>query len=46
MLEQLKNVVLIIEATKLAVRLVEHLERQHLWVRLQAQNGKKQLTFF
>ena len=43
MLAQLKTVVLIKEAVKLAFfRLVEHLEHQHLWVRLQAQNGQKQ----
>ena len=41
MLAQLKTVVLIKEAIKLAFRLVEYLERQHLWVRLQAQNGQK-----
>ena len=38
MLGQLKTVVLIKEAIKLAFRLVECLEHQHLWVRLQAQN--------
>jgi hypothetical protein len=38
--------VLIKEAIKLAFRLVEYLERQHLCVRLQAQNGQKQITFF
>ena len=38
MLAQLKTVVLIKEAIKLAFfRLVEYLEHQHLWVRLQAQ---------
>ena len=43
MLAQLKTVVLIKEAIKLAFfRLVEYLEHQHLWVRLQAQNGQKQ----
>ena len=47
MLAQLKTVVLIKEAIKLAFfRLVEYLEHQHLWVRLQAQNGQKQITFF
>ena len=46
MLAQLKTV-LIKEAIKLAIfRLVEYLEHQHLWVRLQAQNGQKQSTFF
>ena len=43
MLAQLKTVFLIKEAIKLAFfRLVEYLEHQHLWVRLQAQNGQKQ----
>ena len=43
MLVQLKTVVLIKEAIKLAFfRLVEYLEHKHLWVRLQAQNGQKQ----
>ena len=37
MLAQLKTVVLM----KLAFRLVEYLEHQHLWVRLQAQNVQK-----
>jgi hypothetical protein len=38
---------LIKEAIKMAfLRPVEYLEHQHLWVQLQAQNGKKQLTFF
>jgi hypothetical protein len=47
MLAQLKTVVLIKEAIKLAFfRLVEYLEHQYLWVRLQAQNGQKQRTFF
>ena len=47
MLAQLKTVVLIKEAIKLAFfRLVEYLERHHLWVRLQAQNGQKQRPFF
>jgi hypothetical protein len=47
MLAQLKTVVLIKEAIKLAFfRLVEYLEHQHLWVQLQAQNGQKQRTFF
>ena len=47
MLAQLKTVVLIKEAIKLAFfRLVEYLEHQHLWVRLQAQNGQKQITSF
>ena len=37
MLAQLKTVVLIKESIKLAFfRLVEYLEHQHLWVRLQA----------
>ena len=46
MLAQLKSVALIKEAIKLSFfRLVEYLEHQHLWVRLQAQNGPKQLTF-
>jgi hypothetical protein len=45
MLAQMKTVVLIKEAMKLAFfRLAEYLE--HLWVRLQAQNGQKQRTFF
>lgn len=42
MLAQLKTVVLIKEAIQLAFRLVEYLEHQHLWVRLQAQNVQKQ----
>ena len=47
MLAQLKTVVLIKEGIKLAFfRLVEYLEHQRLWVRLQAQNGQKQRTFF
>ena len=47
MLAQLKTVVLIKEPIKLDFfRLVEYLEHQHLWVRLQAQNGQKQSTFF
>ena len=47
MLAQLKTVVLIKEAIKLAFfRLVEYLEHQHLWVRLQAQNGQEQRSFF
>ena len=46
MLAQLKTVVLIKEAITLSFRLVEYLERQHLWVRLQAQNGQKEITFF
>ena len=46
MLAQLKTVVLITEAIKLAFfRLVEYLEHQHLCVRLQAQNVQKQVTF-
>jgi hypothetical protein len=46
MLAQLKSVVLI-KAIKLAFfRLVEYQEHQHLRVRLQAQNGQKQRTFF
>ena len=44
MLAQLKTVVLIKEAIKLAFRLVEYLEHKHLLVRLQAQNGQKQRT--
>ena len=44
MLAQLKIVVLIKKAIKLAFfRLVEYLERQHPWVRLQAQNGQKKI---
>ena len=47
MLAQLKTVVLIKEAMKLAFcRLIEYLEHQHLWIRLQAQNGQKQRPFF
>ena len=47
MLAQLKTVDLIKEAIKLAFfRLVEYLEHQHLWIRLQAQNGQKQRSFF
>ena len=47
MLAQMKTVILIKEAIKLAFfRLVAYLEDQHLWVRLQAQNGQKQITFF
>ena len=47
MLAQLKTIVLIKEAKKLSFfRLVEYLEIQHLWVRLQAQNGQKQRPFF
>ena len=47
MLVQLKTVVLIKEAIQLAFfRLVEYLDHQHLWVRLQAQNSQKQRTFF
>ena len=47
MLAQPKTVVLIKEVMKRAFfRLVEYLEHQHLWVRLQAQNGQKQSTFF
>ena len=42
MLVQLKTVVLIKEAIKLAFRLVEYLEHQHLWDRLEAQNAQKQ----
>ena len=43
MLAQLKSVVLIKEAIKMSFfRLVQYLERQHLWVPLQAQNGQKQ----
>ena len=44
MLAQLETVVLIKEAIQLAFfGLVEYLEHQHLWVRLQAQNGQKQI---
>jgi hypothetical protein len=47
MLAQLKSFVLMKEAITLTFfRLVEYLEHQHLWVRLQAQNGQKQRTFF
>ena len=47
MVAQLKTVVLTKEAIKLSFfRLVEYLEHQHLWIRLQAQNGQKQITFF
>ena len=47
MLSQLKTVVLIKEAVKLAFfRLGGYLEKQHLWGRLQAQNGQKQSTFY
>ena len=47
MLAQLKTVVLIKEAIKLAFfRLVEYLEHQHLWGWLQAQNGQKQSPSF
>jgi hypothetical protein len=46
MLAQLETFVLINEAIKLAFRLVEYLEHQHLWVRLQGQNGQKQRPFF
>jgi hypothetical protein len=47
MLAQLKTIDLIKEAIKLAFfRLVEYLENQNLWVRLQAQNVQKQITFF
>uniref|UniRef100_A0A8C7CHX0 SNF2 histone linker PHD RING helicase n=1 Tax=Oncorhynchus kisutch TaxID=8019 RepID=A0A8C7CHX0_ONCKI len=47
MLKTLKTVVLIKEAIKLAFfRLVEYPEHQHLWVRLQAQNGQKQNSVF
>ena len=46
MLAHLKTVVLIKEAIQLTFfRLVEFLEHQHLWVRLQAQNGQKQISF-
>ena len=45
MLAQLKTVVLIKETIQLAFfRLVEYLEHQNLWVRLQPQNGQKQRT--
>jgi hypothetical protein len=44
MLAQLKTDVLIKEAIKLTFfRLVENLEHQHLWVRLQDQNGQRQI---
>ena len=44
MLAQLKTFVLIKEAIQLSFfGLVEYLEHQHLWVRLQAQNSQKQL---
>jgi hypothetical protein len=47
MLAQLKTVVLIKESIKLTFfKLVEYLEHQHLWFRLQAKNGQKQSTFF
>jgi hypothetical protein len=47
MLAQLKTVVLIKEAIKLAFcRLIDYLEHQPLWVQLQAQKGQKQRTFF
>ena len=47
MLAQMKTVVLIKEAVKLAFfRLAEYLEHQHLWVRLQTHNDQKQITFF
>ena len=47
MLAQVKTVVLIKQAIKLAfVKLVEYLEHQHLWVRLQAHTGQKQRSFF
>ena len=47
MLAQLKTVVLINEAIKVDFfRLVEYQEHQDLWVRLQAQNDQKQITFF
>ena len=46
MLAQLKTVVLI-KAIHLAFfRIVEYLENQHLWVRLQAKNGQKQKKTF
>ena len=47
MLAQVKTVVLIKEAIKLAFfRLDEFLEHQHLWGRLQVENGQKKNTFF
>ena len=46
MLAQLKTVVLIKEVIKLAFFRLEYLEYQHLWVKLQAKNGQKQITFF
>ena len=46
MLAQLKTVVLIKEAIKLSFfRLVEYLEHQLLWVRLQAQNSQNKELF-
>ena len=46
MLAQLKTVALIKKATELAFfRLVEYLEHQHSWIRLQAQNGQKTKNF-
>ena len=46
MLTQLKTVVLLKEPIQLAFfRLVEFLEHQHLWVRLQAHKGQKQKSF-
>ena len=46
MLAQLKTVVLIKETIKLTFfTLLEYLEHQHLWVRLQAQYGQKQSPF-
>jgi hypothetical protein len=47
MLAQLKTIMLIKEAKNLAFfRLVEYLEYRHLWVRIQTQNGQKQIHFF
>ena len=47
MLAQLKTAVLFKEAIKLAFfRLAKYLEHQHLWIRLQAQNGQKQRSLF
>ena len=45
MLAQL-NTVLIKEAIKLAFRLVEYLEHQHLWVRLKAQYGEYLVSLY
>ena len=42
----MKTVILIKDAIKLAFRLVEYLEHQHLWVQLQAQHGQKLVSLF